>query len=91
MQSSHTRHSRCRARQRAVPPLAIDWLLQYGRRVYANGAEVLFFDKRGRRQLEHDIGSLPVARLGSLLDTYLVLADGDVVTVGHRTRRIQRR
>ncbi len=85
-----SRHGQRRAAQRAIPPLAIQWLLDYGRRFHSGGAEIVFFDKPGRRRLARDVGSLPLRRLGSLLDTYVVVADGEIITVGHRTRRVRR-
>jgi len=87
-----TKHSSERMQQRAIPPLIVDWLMAYGATEYDHhGAEIHYFDKKARRQLERDFGGLIVRRLDDLLDTYLVVGtDGGVITVGHREQRINR-
>lgn len=58
-----TDHARTRMRQRAIPLLAVEALLAYGRSEHdhRNGA-ILFFDKAARRRLERE-------RLDLALDT----------------------
>jgi hypothetical protein len=86
-----TRHANVRCQQRGIPRLIVDWLLQYGTQTKASGgAETYFFDKRARRRIERDCGREIVRRLGDLLDAYLVIADDEIVTVGHRHKRIWR-
>ena len=89
-----TRHARYRMQQRAIPPLVVTWLLDFGRaRHDHHGGIVYYFDKESRRNLERTVGSRIVARLWDYLDAYAVsTTSGDrVVTVGHRDRRFNRR
>lgn len=87
--SKHTTH---RMQQRGIPPLIVDWLIAYGATEYDHrGGEIHYFDKKARRQMEREFGEQVVRRLEGYFDTYLVLGhDGGVVTVGHRTRRVNR-
>lgn len=87
-----TRHAKTRAQQRCLPPLIVDWLDTYGARTQdREGAEVVYFDKVSRRNLERDVGSQVVDRLRLLLDAYMVMAeDGTVITLGWRLKRAPR-
>jgi len=86
---SLTGHARARMRQRAIPLLAVEALLAYGRTEYDHhGSTILFFDKAARRRLERE--RLDRA-LEHCLDAYIVVAGtGEIITVGHRDRRIFR-
>jgi len=78
--------------QRAIPPLLLEWLDEYGNRQHdRHGGVIYYFDKRGRRRPSRDVGSVVTRRLGDLLDTYMVKKDDQVVTVGYRYRRIHRK
>ena len=85
-----TEHARARMRQRAIPPAVLDALFAWGRGQHdRHGAVILYFDKAARRRLARE-------RLDRLLerhfDAYAVVADsGEVITVGHRVKRIRRR
>jgi hypothetical protein len=85
-----TRHANIRIQQRGVPPLILEWLLDFGACEVKHGARRRFFDKRSRRQLAQRFGSQIVDRLGDLLNCYLVEDDGRLVTAGHRTKRVRR-
>lgn len=84
-----TDHARARMRQRAIPPLAVEALLAYGRGEHDHrGGTILFFDRAARRRLERE--RLDRA-LEHCLDAYAVVAGtGEIITVGHRDRRIRR-
>ncbi|MCZ2153916.1 MAG: hypothetical protein LC114_08470 [Bryobacterales bacterium] len=84
-----TDHARTRMRQRAIPPLAAEALLFYGRSEHDHrGGTILFFDKAARRRLAQ--ASLDRG-LEHCLDAYAVVAGmGEIITVGHRDRRIFR-
>ena len=42
-----TNHAKHRQQQRGVPPMIVDWLLQYGETTYVGpGAKARFFTKR---------------------------------------------
>lgn len=86
-----TQHASVRSQQRAIPPLLIDLLMQFGSSEKSgSGASKLFFDKADRRRLRAYAG--PLARsLDEHLDLFAVVSeDGSVVTVGHRLERIKR-
>lgn len=91
MATYFTDHARARMQQRGISAAAIDLLLSYGRSSPAHrGAEIVFFDKSARGLLakRDPAAAREAARLSR---TYAILgADGAVVTVGHRTRRIPR-
>lgn len=87
-----TNHARTRLQQRGIPMPVLDCLLAFGRKVHDHhGAEILFFDHRARNQIRRSYGEDDFKRLESKLDTYAVIgSDGAVMTVGHRTKRINR-
>lgn len=85
-----TRHASVRFQQRGVSPLVIDLLLRFGRRQHDHrGAEVVFFDRRAKREVERYTGGA-VGRLSEQMDSYIVLSDGCVVTAGARHQKINR-
>lgn len=91
MRPDVTRHAAARMHQRAVPPLVVEWLQQYGAEEHdKHGGVKRFFDKPARRRMERELGRAAVRRMAALLDTYLVEAGGSVVTVARRTERIRR-
>lgn len=85
-------HAQARMQQRGIRPEAIELLLDYGRErhIHDRGREVVFFDKAARRRLAK--ANPAVAREAArLCRTYAILgADGGVITVGHRYRRMPR-
>ena len=87
-----TEHARTRLQQRGIPAPVLDCLLAYGRKVHDHrGGEIIFFDHQSRAELRRERGEAVFKKLESKLDAYAVLApDGAVVTVGHRTKRINR-
>lgn len=88
MQPPVTRHAQARMQQRGIRPDAVEVLLEYGREAFDHrGGTVLYFDKAARRRLAR---AVPGARnLERFLRCYAVLSNGgEVLTVGHRYRRI---
>jgi hypothetical protein len=85
-------HANVRLQQRGIPRVILEKLLSYGRNVHDHhGSEIVFFDRKARRALREVCGSAEFIRLESKLDTYAVVArDGIVITVGQRTKRINR-
>ena len=92
MQIQLTGHARSRVQQRGIPEPVIEGLLACGKTVHDHhGSEVLYFDHQARARLRRLWGSDTYKRLEPKLDAYAVLgADGTVITVGHRTKRIVR-
>ena len=87
-----TNHARARLQQRGIPMPVLDCLLTFGKKVHDHhGAEILFFDHQARNQIRRTYGEHYFKHLESKLDTYAVIgSDGVVLTVGHRTKRINR-
>lgn len=85
-----TLHAEVRAQQRGIPTLIREWLLDYGAVKTSHGAQVRYFDKVAKKRLQRDVGTAVVDRLGDLLNIYLVEGTDEIVTVGHRTKRIKR-
>jgi hypothetical protein len=95
MEPNTTLHALHRAQQRGVPPLVMNWLLDYGEETFdGHGGVVRYFSPRSIRQLERDVGLTPLKRLSEYLRCYLVQGsqDGNVITVGkrHRGKRLHR-
>lgn len=87
-----TEHASRRMQQRGIKPETIEILSLCGTREHDHhGATILYFDKPARQRLRHQYGSAEYKRIEGQLDAYAVVAeDGSVVTVGHRTKRINR-
>lgn len=83
-----TKHAQTRCQQRAIPPMMIDLLLQFGSSERSGtGVSQLFFDKTSRRRVKAYAGPL-ASLLDDHLDVYAVVSDDlKVITTGHRTKR----
>jgi hypothetical protein len=85
-----TVHADIRCQQRGIPFLVLDLLLQFGHHEHDHaGAEIVFFDRRAKKRIERYAGGL-IRKVHDYLDSYVVVADGVIVTVGHRHKRIRR-
>lgn len=86
-----TVHAIERAQQRCIPPLIIHWLCHYGKRKHSNNGTILcYFDKKSIRHIASDAGHLIVRRLAHLMHSYLVISGNNILTVGHRYKRIKK-
>jgi hypothetical protein len=87
-----TKHAQTRLQQRGISPLVVENLLDFGRQMHDHrGGTLLYFDHRTRRRLQRQLPAENYRRLEPHLDAFAVLgSDGAIVTVGHRTRRINR-
>ncbi len=85
-----THHAQARLQQHGIPAIVIERLLDFGHQMHDHrGGTILFFDHRARNTLRRQIASDSFKQIESHLDIYAVLgSDGVVVTVGHRTQRI---
>jgi len=80
-----TTHAATRTRQRAIPPIVIEWLLRFGDQRWSRGAAVYEFDKDSRRRLRRHVGRRLFTAIEHLLDAYVVMGEGGcIVTVGWR-------
>jgi hypothetical protein len=85
-----TRHAQARMQQRAIRTDVLERLLEFGREAFDHrGGVVLYFDKAARRRLSR---AAPGAKdLARLTRCYAILSSGgEVITVGHRTKKINR-
>lgn len=91
MDANLTVHARTRMQQRGIRAAALETLLDYGKVAHVEGGrEIVFFDKVARNRL---VAQDPSAARNAnrLVRTYAILgADGAVITVGNRYRRIPR-
>ena len=87
----YTTHARVRMQQRGIPPLIVEWLIEYGATAFDHaGGRIRFFDKESRTQLRRAKGEIALRRFHELLDCYAVVAEDDtVITVGHKYRRLR--
>lgn len=85
-----THHAQTRLQQRGIPQTVLENLLEFGNEVHDHrGSLILYFDRNARAHLRAACGNALYKRIEPHLDAYAVLGDtGKVVTVGHRTRRI---
>lgn len=83
-----TRHARTRMQQRGIREDALFFILEYGREMHDHrGCTVFQFDRRARQRAERDLGRERIRRLCHWMNSYVVMADGAVITVAHRRRR----
>ncbi len=87
-----THHAQTRLQQRGIPPFVVEQLLDFGRQAHDHqGGTIVFFDQKARNKLRREITKDSFKQIESHLSTYAVLgSNGVIVTVGHRTQRINR-
>ena len=87
-----THHAQARLQQRGIPYDVVENLLDFGHEAHDHrGSWIVYFDHRARQQMRQQVGARSYKRIEQYLDAYVVVADtGEVITVGHRTRRINR-
>lgn len=85
-----TVHAAVRCQQRGVSPFVVDLLLRFGQREHDHeGAEIVFFDRRAKKAVESYTGG-SIGKLSEQMDSYAVVSDGRVITVGTRYKKINR-
>ena len=87
-----TQHAAARMQQRGIKEQTLKCLVRFGSRVHDHqGGIVIYFDKQSRRRLKETLGNSQLRSMESQMDAYVVISErGDVVTVGHRIKRINR-
>jgi hypothetical protein len=83
-------HARVRMQQRGINESVLERLIEFGEtRHDHHGAEIVFFDKAARRRLAARLDARVVKAMERQMRAYAVLAgNGEVITVGHRVKRI---
>jgi hypothetical protein len=89
-QLSH--HAAKRLQQRGIPEKILPFLFEFGEESYDHhGARIVYFNKKARERVSRIMGGSEFKRIQGALDVYAVLDCNDcVVTIGHRTHRINR-
>jgi hypothetical protein len=87
-----TRHAATRMQQRGIKAETVEILLVCGAEKHDHrGATIRYFDKQSRQRLHDRFGPGQLKRIEGQLDAYAVVdVEGLVLTVGHRTKRINR-
>lgn len=85
-------HGLARMRQRGIDPAGLELLLRYGAREHDHkGGRILYFSHRSLRRMVRDLGSGAHGMMEKCAQLYAVTGgDGEIITVGHRYRRILR-
>jgi hypothetical protein len=85
-------HARARIQQRAIPPLIVDLLMQFGSPYHCGGAERLMFDKKALKLLRHHLGGKRgLTVVERWLNVYAIIGDNaSVVTTAHKCARFRR-
>ena len=84
-------HARVRMQQRGIGEGVLERLIEFGETRHDHrGAEILSFNKAARRRLAARLDRNALKVLERHLKAYAVLAgNGEVITVGHRSKRIR--
>lgn len=87
-----TRHAEVRMQQRGITMATLQSLLEYGAKTHDHrGAAIVYFDKKAKSRIRKVSQRQAYQALEKQLNAYAVVtAEGAVVTVGHRHRRIRR-
>jgi len=88
-----TCHAHRRCQQRGIPPIVLNWLLDYGAESYQHdGTVIRFFDKRACKRLDSIVGHEATSRMSKFLNAY-ACTDGSqrVITAGYRYKRVWRK
>ncbi len=90
--SQLTQHAMTRMQQRGIKELTLQHLLQHGAKTHdGRGCQIVYFNKQSRKRLQKSFCNEAFKQLEKQMDAYAVISEfGDVVTVGHRTKRINR-
>jgi len=85
-------HATARCKQRGIPPLIREWLINYGDEIYDHHGGIIYhFTREARRKLEKNFGRDAVSRLNEWLNAYVVLSveGGVLITAGIRYKKIK--
>lgn len=86
-----TVHAQTRIQQRAISPMYIDWLEQFGSIEPQNGSELVYFSHKSLKKLARYTGGIS-QKIDKLKRLYMIKGNnGLVVTVGFRTESIKRK
>ena len=90
IEPAYTHHARSRAQQRAIPEIAVDLVMRFGRVQRHRQADVFSLDRKARKSVRSYLGSAAYRGIEDRLGIYDVVGEsGRVVTVAHRTNRLK--
>ena len=83
-------HARARMQQRGISDTVLERLIEFGEARHDHrGAEILYFGHAARRRLAQRLDRNAWKAIERHLRAYAVIAGtGEIITVGHRSRRI---
>ena len=90
---SITNHASKRLQQRGIPEKVLPLLFAYGKEEYDHkwGLRTVYLNKQGREHIAKVTDPSEYRQMQPALDVYAVLDRDDcIVTIGHRTHRINR-
>jgi hypothetical protein len=87
-----TQHAHTRMQQRGIKQDTLEFLFEYGAEYYGgNNMRVLYFNKESRAKLLSNLSKSQKSKIDSQLNAYAIITDeGQIITVGHRTKKITR-
>lgn len=85
-------HAKTRLQQRGIPKQILPLLIKFGKQEYDHrGTRVIYLTRESREKIRQRADRALLKRIEPSMGVYAVLnAEGHIVTVGHRTRRINR-
>jgi hypothetical protein len=89
----HSKHAQTRNQQRGIPPVVHEWLTRFGAEQYdGHGGIKVFFSKGSKKQMEKELGKSFVHKNERYLNIFRVESsdNSNIITCGHRTRRINK-
>lgn len=87
-----SKHASNRLQQRAIPPMMLDLLFDYGKFEHDHrGAGVYYFNKVGKEHARVALQQCKSKQIDHCLNVYLIMgSNGSIVTVGHLAKKINR-
>lgn len=87
-----TQYAAIRMQQRGIKEQTLDCLFRFGSKIHdSRGCIIVYFDKQSRKRLKETPNSKLPKPMESQMDAYAVVSiRGEVLTVGHRIKRINR-
>jgi len=88
-----TQHAVIRMQQRGIKEETLDCLFRFGSKAHdRRGCVIVYFDKQARKRIQlNQQEESSYKSIDAWMDTYAVVSiDGEVLTVGHRFKKIKR-
>jgi hypothetical protein len=87
----YSKHALVRQQQRSIPPLIVQWLLDYGEEHHDHhGAIKRYFSKQSLKRLKRIFGKRAVMKMSENFSAYAVEKNGRVLTIGYCIKHLNR-